>query len=160
MWDGTGRSSHNPIYTCTVKMVPKSWYITWEGVQRKGDWKTYRKKIKKYDTKGRTPDSWLNYSGYAEDDFYILYSQLFFQTTHDHYLLSKIRLVLSPTLYKIIVWACLAKTQSYFKVQAKTGPYNWRRLWEELDLIWRKFWSSVGDERIKFAPTNDWPTPR
>ena len=50
----------------------------WEGVQRKGDWKTDRKKIKKYDIKGRTPDSWLYYSGYAEDDFYILYLQLFF----------------------------------------------------------------------------------
>ena len=85
-------------------MVLKSWYITWEGVQRKMDWKTYRKKIKKYDTKGRIPDSWLYYSGYAEDDFYILYLQLFFQTIHDRYFLSKIRLVLSPTLYKFIVW--------------------------------------------------------
>ena len=105
-------------------MVLKSWYITWEGVQRKGDWKTYRKKIKKYDTKGRTPDSWLYYSGYAEDDFYILYLQLFFQTIHDHYILSKIKLVLSPMLFKFIVWACWARTQSCFGVQAKTGPYN------------------------------------
>ena len=64
---------------------------------------TYRKKIKKYDTKGRTPDSWLYYLGYAEDDFYILYLQLFFQTIHDRYLLSKIRLALSPTLYKFNV---------------------------------------------------------
>ena len=86
--------------------------------------KQIEKKIKKYDTKGRTPDSWLYYSGYAEDDFYILYLQLFFQTIHDRYLLSKIRLVLSPTLYKFIVWACWAKTQSCFGVQAKTGPYN------------------------------------
>ena len=124
VWDGTGRSSHNPIYTCTVRMVLKSWYIMWEGVQRKGDWKTDRKKIKKYDTKGRTPDSWLYYSGYAKDDFYILYLQLFFQTIHDRYLLSKIRLVLSPTLYKFIVWACWARTQSCFGVQAKTSPYN------------------------------------
>ena len=61
---------------------------------------------------------------YAEDDFYILYFQLFFQTTHDCCLHSKIRLVLSPTLYKFIVWACWAKTQSCFGVQAKTGPYN------------------------------------
>ena len=63
---------------CTVRMILKSWYIMWEGVQRKGDWKTDRKKIKKYDIKGRTPDSWLYYSGYTEDDFYILYLQLFF----------------------------------------------------------------------------------
>ena len=104
VWDGTGRSSHNPIYTCTVRMVLKLWYITWEGVQRKGDWKTYRKKIKKYDTKGRTPDSWLYYSSYADVDFYILYLQLFFQTIHNRYFLSKIRLVLSPTLYKFIIW--------------------------------------------------------
>ena len=32
------------------------------------------KKIKKHITKGRTPNSRLNYSGYAEDDFYIPYS--------------------------------------------------------------------------------------
>ena len=124
VWDATGRSSHNPIYMCTVKMVLKSWYIMWEGVQRKGDWKTDRKKIKKYDTKWRTLDSWLYYSGYVEDDFYILYLQLFFQTIHDRYLLSKIRLVLSPTLYKFIVWACWARYQSCFGVQAKTSPYN------------------------------------
>ena len=123
VWNGTRRSSHNPIYTCTVRMVLKSWYITWEGVQRKVDWKTYRKKIKKYDTKGRTPDSWLYYSGYAENDFYILYFQLFFQTIHDCYLHSKIRLVFSLTLYKFVVWACWAKTQSCLGVQAKTGPY-------------------------------------
>ena len=135
VWDGTGRSSHDLIYTCVIRTVQKSWYITWEGVQRKGDWKTYRKKIKKYDTKGRTPDSWLYCSGYAEDDFYILYLQLFFQIIHDRYLLSKIRLVLSPTLYKFIIWACWARTQSCFRVQAKIGPYNWCCLWGELDLI-------------------------
>ena len=157
VWDGIGRSSHIPIYTCMVRMVQKSWYITWEGVQRKGIKKPREKKIKKYDTKRRTLDSWLYYSGYAENDFCILYSQLFFQTTHDRYILFKIRLVLSPTLYKFIVWACWARTQSYFRVQAETGP---SRLWEELDMIWRKFWSSVGDGRIRFAPTNDWPTPR
>ena len=126
VWDGTRRSSHNPIYMCTIRMILKSWYITWEGVQRKGDWKTYRKRIKKYDIKGRTPDSWLYYLGYAEDDFYILYLQLFFQTINDRYLLSKIRLVLSPTLYKFIVWACWVITQSCFGVQAKTGPYNYQ----------------------------------
>ena len=35
MLDGTGRSSQNPIYTCMVKMTPRSWYITWEGGQGK-----------------------------------------------------------------------------------------------------------------------------
>ena len=54
---------------------------------------------------------WPSYSGYADDDFYILYSQYFFQTTYDRYLISKIRLVFSFTLYKFIVWACWAKTQ-------------------------------------------------
>ena len=52
-----------------------------------------------------------SYSSYAEDNLYILYSQYFFQTTYDRYLFSKIRLVLSPTLYKFIVWACWAETQ-------------------------------------------------
>ena len=135
VWNGIGRRSHNPIYTCMVRMVLKSWYITWEGVQKKEIEKPREKKIRKYDTKRRTLDSWLYYSGYAVDDFYILYSQLFFQTTHNRYLLFKIRLVLSPTLYKFIVWACWARTQSCFKVQVETGPYNWHRLWEELDLI-------------------------
>ena len=92
--------------------------------KERGIEKTYKKEIKKYDTKGRTPDSWLYYSGYAENDFYILYFQLFFQTTHDRYLYSKIKLVLSPTLYKFIVWTCWVKTQSCLVVQAKTGPYN------------------------------------
>ena len=35
--------------------------------------KTDRKKIKKYNTKRRTPNSWLYCSTYAEDDFYIFY---------------------------------------------------------------------------------------
>ena len=126
MWDRTERSSHNPIYTCTVRMVLKSWYITWKGIQRKEREKkktTYKKRIKKDDTKERTPDSWLYYSGYTEDNFYIFYLQLSFQTIHDCYFISKIRLVLSPTLYKFIVWACWARTQSCFRVQAKIGHY-------------------------------------
>ena len=78
-----------------------------------------KKKIKKYITKRRTLDSWLNYSGYAKDDFYISYSYFFFQSTHDRYFLSRIRLVLFPTLYKFIVWACWAKTQSYLGFKSK-----------------------------------------
>ena len=91
----------------------------------------YKKKIKKYYTKERATDSWLYYLGYAEENFYILYLQLFFQTIHNCYLLSKIRLVLSPTLYKFIIWACWAKTQS----QAKTGPYNTDKFFFSFDLI-------------------------
>ena len=53
-----------------------------------------------------------SYSGYAKDNLCILYSQYFFQTTYDRYLFSIIRLVLSPILYKFIVWACWAETQS------------------------------------------------
>ena len=37
----------------------------------------------------------------------------------------------------------------------KTGPYNWRRLWGELDLIRRRFRFSAGNGRVRFAPTND-----
>ena len=36
---------------------------------KKGDWKTLRKKIKKYDTKRRTLNSRLYYSSCADDDF-------------------------------------------------------------------------------------------
>ena len=54
----------------------------------------------------------LSYSGYAKDNLCILYPQYFFQITYDHYLFSIIRLVLSLTLYKFIVWACWAETQS------------------------------------------------
>ena len=123
---------------------------------KKGDWKTdKKKKIKKYNIKGRTPESWLYYSSYVEDDFSIFYLQLSFQTIHYCYLLSKFRLVLSPTLYKFIVWACWAWTQSCFGVQVKTGPYNWCRLWGELDLIRRRFWFSTGNGRVSFVPTND-----
>ena len=68
-------------------------------------------KIKKHIAKRRTLDSWLNDSGYADDNFYISFSSFFFQTTHDRYLISKVRLVLFPTLYKFIVWAYWAKTQ-------------------------------------------------
>ena len=78
-----------------------------------------KKKIKKYITKRRTLNSWLNYSGYAKDDFYISYSYFFFQSTHDCYFLSRIRLVLFPMLYKFIVWACWAKTQSYLGFKSK-----------------------------------------
>ena len=70
------------------------------------------KKIKKYITKRRTLDSWLNFLGYSEDDFCIPYSWFLFQTIHNRYFFSRIRLVLFSTLYKFIVWAGWAKTQS------------------------------------------------
>ena len=60
-----------------------------------------------------------SYSDYAEDILCILYSQYFFQTTYDRYLFSIIRLVLSPMLYKFIVWACWAETQSYLGSKPK-----------------------------------------
>ena len=53
-----------------------------------------------------------SYSYYAEDNICILYSQYFLQTTYNCYLFFKIRLVLSPTLYKFIVLACWVETQS------------------------------------------------
>ena len=97
---------------------------------KKRDGKNLEKKIKKDNTKRKVLDSWLCYLGYAEDDFYILYFLLLFQTTHDRYLYSKIRLALSPTLYKFIVWICWAKTQSCFGVQAKTSPYTINLSWK------------------------------
>ena len=119
VWDGTRRSSQNQIYTCKIKMIRKSWYITWENGQRKG-WKNLeRKKIKKYITKRRTLVSWLNYFGYADDGFYISYSYFFFQSTHNRYFLSRIRLVLFPTLYKFIIWTCWTKTQSCLGFKSK-----------------------------------------
>ena len=96
----------------TKVMKRKSWYITWENGQRKGSQNLKRKEIKKYIPKRRTLDSWLNYLGYAEDDFCISYSWFLFQTTHNRYFFSKIRLVLFPTLYKFIIWAGWAKAQS------------------------------------------------
>ena len=41
---------------------------------KKGIKKPRAKKMKKYITKRRTLDSWLNYPEYAEDEFYISYS--------------------------------------------------------------------------------------
>ena len=78
-----------------------------------------KKKIKKYITKRRTLNSWLNYSGYAKDDFYISYSYFFFQSIYDRYFLYRIRLVLFPVLYKFNVWAYWAKTQSYLGFKSK-----------------------------------------
>ena len=46
MWDGTGRSSQNLIHTCTMRMVQKSWYITWKGTQRKEHERKKQRKIK------------------------------------------------------------------------------------------------------------------
>ena len=125
VWDGTERSSWNQIYTCKVKLMLKLWYITWEGRQKRGYRKKTRgKRLENKLLKKRNP--WLlvkllrpSYSGYAEDSFYVLFSQFFFQTTHDRYLFSKIRLVLSSILYKFIVWACWAKTQSCLGSKAK-----------------------------------------
>ena len=118
VWDGTGRNSQNQIYTCMVKMILKSWYIAWEGRQRGGFEKTPKKKDQR--TSYWKKNSWLlikllrpSYSGYAEDNLCILCSQYFFQITHDRYLFSKIRPVLSPTLYKFIVWTCWVKIQFY-----------------------------------------------
>ena len=105
--------------------------------KKRGDWKRYRKKIKKYDTKGRTSDSWLYYSCCADDDFYIFYLQLPFQTIHNRYLLFKFMLVLSPILYKFIVWACWTWTQSYFSVQVKIGPY---KTYIFFNLIFKRIW--------------------
>ena len=42
--------------------------------KERGIGKPRAKKIKKYITKRKTLDSWLNYFGNAEDDFYISYS--------------------------------------------------------------------------------------
>ena len=61
----------------------------------------------------------LSYSGYAEDSFCILISQYFFQTIHDRYFFSKIRLVLSPIFYKLILWACWVKTQTCLRSKSK-----------------------------------------
>ena len=77
-----------------------------------------------------------SYSGYAKDDFYVLYSQYFFQTTHDRYLFSKIRLDLFPTLYNFIVWACWTKTQSCLGSKPKPVLTIGTVCREELDLIW------------------------
>ena len=129
--DVIGRSSQNQIYTCIVRMIWKSWYITWESGQRKGSQNLEQKEIKKYITKRRTLDSWLNYLGYAEDDFYISYSWFLFQTTHNHYFFSRIRLVLFPMLYKFIVWTDWAKTQFClgFNPKLVLTPYIWLFIW-------------------------------
>ena len=47
MWDGIERSFQNQIYTCIVKMILKSWYITWEEGQEEG----IEKKLKKKNTR-------------------------------------------------------------------------------------------------------------
>ena len=41
-------------------------------------------------------------------------------------------------LYKFIVWAFSVDTQYKFWGRYKLSPYNWRRLWEELNLNQKK----------------------
>ena len=59
------------------------------------------------------------YSGYTENNLYFSYSQYFFWTTYDHYLFSIIKLVLSHTLYKFIIWARWAEIQSCLESKLK-----------------------------------------
>ena len=101
-----------------------------------------------------------SYSGYAEDDFYILFSQYFFQTTHDRYLLSKIRLVLFPTLYKFIVWACWAKTQSCLgskpKLVLTIGVVCGKNLnWSEGDSGLALEMEELGSHQLTIGPHQD-----
>ena len=126
VWDGTGRSSHNLIYMCIRGKKRKLWYITWKRCPKRRHRKKDREKesLRNKTLEGKILDTWLYYSGYAENEFYILFVKLFFQTIHNCYLFSNLRLVLTPTLYKFIVWACWARIQSYFGVQAKIGPYK------------------------------------
>ena len=117
MWDGIGRSSRNQIYTCMVKMILKSWYIAWEGGQEKGIGKILERRTRELVRNQRTLCPLIkllrpSYSGYTDDNLCILYSQYYFQTTYDRFLFSIIRLVLSSMLYKFIVWAYWAETQS------------------------------------------------
>ena len=105
---------------------------------------------------------WLqpSYSSYAKDDSYILYSQYFFQTTHDRYLLSKIRLVLFPTLYKFIVWACWAKTQSCLgskpKLVLTIGVVCGKNLnWSEGDSGLALEMEELGSHQLTIGPHQD-----
>ena len=56
--------------------------------------------------------------------------QLFPSNAVTQYLGLRSRLAFYPTLYKFIARALWAWIHSCFGVQAKAGPYNWRRLWE------------------------------
>ena len=92
-------------------MMLKLWYITGEGHKRKRGLKNTREKRQKNKLLKKELLTLikllrLSYLGYAEDSFCFSFSQYFFQTIHDRYLFSKIRLVFSPTLYKFIVWTC------------------------------------------------------
>ena len=88
------------------------------------DWKRYRKKIKKYDTKKELQI--LSYTIRATPRTIFISSTYNYPSTpiHDCYRISKITLVLFLTLYKFIVWACWVKTQSCLGVQTKTGHYK------------------------------------
>ena len=59
VWDGTGRSSQNQIYTCMANIILKSCYIAWQGHQEKGIGKTLEKKTRELVTEKRTLCSWL-----------------------------------------------------------------------------------------------------
>ena len=44
--NGIGRNSQNPTYTCMIKIIPRSWYITWKGGLKKRIGKTPEKALR------------------------------------------------------------------------------------------------------------------
>ena len=101
-----------------------------------------------------------SYSGYIEDNPYILYSQYFFQTIGDCYLFSIIKPVLSPTLYKFIVWTCWAETQPCLRSKPKLvltigAVYGKNLIWSEGDFGLTLKMKELGSHQPTIGPHQD-----
>ena len=139
-----------------VRMVRKSWYNMKMCPKKKKIFgREIERKFKKYNTK-RKNSRFLIILFWLGRGWFLYLVRVTILPKHPRpFNFSKFRLALSPTLYKFIVWTYWAWVQSCFGVQAKIGPYNWRYLWEKLDLIRRRFRFSAENGKVRFAPIDD-----
>ena len=130
VWDGTGRSSQNQIYTCMAKIILKSWYIAWEGRQEKGIRKTLEKKSRELVTEKRTLCSWLELIRLRQgQSLYLIFSTVLPNRLWALSLFYNQASSFSQAL-QIYCLGLLGRNPILFRVQSKIGPYNWHHLWE------------------------------
>ena len=128
------RNFEHLTHTWVEKLVEKSWYITREGIKRRGreKKKTRKKKerereskrLKKYNSKKEEFSTFDHITRACPRILFVLvHAQLFPFNTIFQYLFPRFRLAFFSTLYKFIVWAfCLSPF--LFWVQVKTSPYT------------------------------------
>ena len=124
VWDGTGRSSQNQIYTCMANIILKSWYIAWQGHQEKGIGKTLEKKTRELVTEKRTLCPWLELLRLRRgQSLYLIVSILLPNHLWSLSLFYNQANSFSHAL-QIYCLGLLGRNLILFRIQFKTGPYN------------------------------------